>query len=204
MLSILIPSIPERSLKLNKLLLHLQKQIDYCDNIHRTLGKVEVVVDDSKRFLQGGLSIGDKRNGLLNRSTGKYICFLDDDDWTSPDYVETLLRLCNQDKDVCTFKSLFKCDDYWTVINMQLGNSNDGATPEREVKRNAWHVCPIRRDIAIEYEFNGLNHNEDWDWMGRVLNGVKTEAHSERILHNYNHYKLDSEADKILNENTNN
>ena len=83
MLSILIPSIPERSLKLNKLLLHLQKQIDYCDNIHRTLGKVEVVVDDSKRFLQGGLSIGDKRNSLLNRSSGKYICFLDDDDWTS-------------------------------------------------------------------------------------------------------------------------
>ena len=204
MLSILIPSIPERALKLNKLLLHLQSQIDYCDKVHSSLGRVEVVVDDSKRFLQGGLSIGDKRNSLLNRATEDYVCFLDDDDWVSPDYVETLLRLCNQGMDVCTFKSLFKCDAYWTVIDMRLNSVNDGATPENEVKRNAWHICPIKRDIAVQVEFSSLNHNEDWEWMNRVLKMVKTEAKTNRIIHNYNHYKIDSEADKILNEHTNN
>jgi glycosyltransferase involved in cell wall biosynthesis len=202
MLSILIPSIPERAERLNRLIKELENQIDFCSKVHDSLGKVTLIVDDSKRFLQGGLSIGDKRNSLLNRSESEYVCFLDDDDWVSPDYVETLLRLCNQGKDVCTFKSLFKCDDYWTIIDMGLNNPNEGATPEKEVKRNAWHICPIKRTIAVEVEFSSLNHNEDWEWMNRVLKSITTEAKTNRILHNYNHYKVDSEADKILNENT--
>lgn len=204
MLSILIPSIPERASRLTKLLKELHKQIDFCNRIHDSLGSVEIIIDDSLSFRQGGLSIGEKRNSLLNRATKDYVCFLDDDDWISPDYIETLLRLCNQGQDVCTFKSLFKCDDYWTVIDMKLNSVNDGATPEKEVKRNAWHICPMRRTIAVGVEFSSLNHNEDWDWMNRVLQSVTTEAKSNRILHNYNHYKLDSEADKILNENTTN
>jgi glycosyltransferase involved in cell wall biosynthesis len=204
MLSILIPSIPEREKTLTILLKELEKQIDYCAKIHAMLGEVEVVIDNSKKYLEGGLSIGEKRNSLLNRATKKYICFLDDDEGIAPDYVETLLRLCERGNDVCTFKSLFKCDTYWTVIDMGLNNPNEEATPEKEVKRNAWHVCPIRRSIAIKYQFSSLNHNEDWEWMRRVLKDIKTEAKTNKIIHNYNHFKAVSEADRILNENTTN
>jgi glycosyltransferase involved in cell wall biosynthesis len=199
MLSILIPSIPERLETLYKLVKELEKQIDYCDKVHSSLGKVEVLIDDSKRFLEGGLSIGEKRNSLLNRATQDYVCFLDDDEGIAPNYVETLLRLCNEGKDVCTFKSLFKCDDYWTVIDMGLNNPNEEATPDREVKRNAWHVCPIRKRIAIAHQFSSLNHNEDWDWMQRVLQNIRSEAKSNKIIHNYNHFKAVSEADRIFN-----
>lgn len=204
MLNILISSIPERSKRLNLLVAKLQEQIDYCNKYHKDLGDVHLIVDNSKRFLDGGLSIGEKRDSLLNRSFSDYICFLDDDDNVAPNYVETLLRLCNEGKDVCTFKSLFMCDGYWTIIDMGLNNDNQQATPDSEVKRNVWHVCPIKRDIAINHSFSALNHNEDWTWMENVLKDIKTEAKSNRILHNYNHYKAVSEADKILNEYTNN
>ncbi len=204
MLNILIPSIPERSKRLTLLVQELHNQIDYCDKYHRDLGNVSIIVDNSKRYLDGGLSIGEKRDSLLNRSFDKYVCFLDDDDWIAPNYVETLLRLCNEDKDVCTFKSLFKCDGYWTVIDMGLNNKNQQATPDHEVKRDVWHVCPIKRDIAIKHSFSDLNHNEDWTWMQNVLKDVETEAKSNKIIHNYNHYKSVSEADRILNEDINN
>lgn len=204
MLNILIPSIPERSKRLNLLVAKLQEQIDYCNKYHKDLGDVHLIVDNSKRFLDGGLSIGEKRDSLLNRSFSDYICFLDDDDNVAPNYVETLLRLCNEGKDVCTFKSLFMCDGYWTIIDMGLNNNNQQATPDSEVKRNVWHVCPIKRDIAINHSFSALNHNEDWTWMENVLKDIKTEAKSNKIIHNYNHYKSVSEADKILNEHTNN
>lgn len=204
MLNILIPSIPDRSKRLSLLVDSLQTQIDYCNKYHSDLGSVTLIVDNSKKYLDGGLSIGEKRDSLLNRSFDKYICFLDDDDGIAPNYVETLLRLCNEDKDVCTFKSLFTCDDYWTIIDMGLNNSNEQATPDNYVKRNAWHVCPIKRDIAINYSFSDLNHNEDWTWMEKVLKDIKTEAKSNRIIHNYKHYKLVSEADKIFNEDINN
>lgn len=204
MLSILIPSIPERLKTLDVLLGELYKQINYCHDTHDTLGKVEVIIDDSKKYLEGGLSIGEKRNSLLNRATKYYICFLDDDEGIAPNYVETLLRLCNEGKDVCTFKSLFKCDNYWTIIDMGLNNPNEEATPDKEIKRNAWHVCPIRRSIATQHEFSSLNHNEDWDWMQRVLPNIRSEAKSNKIIHNYNHFKAISEADRIFNENTSN
>lgn len=201
MLNILIPSIPERKDRLDVLLAKLRKQIEYCERVHKSLGDVKIIVDDSKKFLDGGLSIGDKRNELLYKSTENYICFLDDDDGIAPDYTETLLRLCNEDKDVCTFKSLFVCDDYWNVIDMQLGNENQQVSAGVETKRNAWHICPIRRSIATQVRFDSLNHNEDWTWMQKVLPLIKTEAKTNKIIHNYNHLKEVSEADKILNEN---
>lgn len=197
MLNILIPSIPERKKELSLLCEDLDKQIEYCINNHRSLGCVTYIIDDSKRFLDGGLDIGGKRDALLKKSTAKYVCFLDDDDSISPNYVEALLRLCNEGADVCTFKSLFKCDTFWTVINMRLGVENEQACPNFEVKRNVWHICPIKRDLAIHHSFIKSNYGEDWDWIKRVLMDIKTEVHSNEIIHNYNHYKSKSEADKI-------
>ena len=150
MLNILIPSIPERKEILDILLNKLTSQIEYCDNIHPSLGKVSFIIDSSKKYLEGGLSIGKKREILLKKATAKYICFLDDDDDIAPNYVETLLFLCKENKDVCTFKSLFKCDAYWTTIDMSLFNNNEEATSDNEVKRNVWHICPIKREIALK------------------------------------------------------
>lgn len=197
MLEILIPSIPERMVLLNNLINELNKQIRDVSAVHPALGGVIISVDDSKSYLEGGLSVGDKRDLLVQRAKAKYLCFLDDDDKVAPNYVEELLRLCYYGNDICTFKSLFTCDTYWTVINMQLGVDNEQATPYREVQRNAWHICPVKSMIAQNHRFQSKNNAEDWDWFSRVLSDVQTEAHTNQILHNYNHSALTSEVDKI-------
>lgn len=201
MLNILIPSIPERKEILDILLNKLTSQIEYCDKIHPSLGKVSFIIDSSKKYLEGGLSIGKKREILLKKATAKYICFLDDDDDIAPNYVETLLFLCKENKDVCTFKSLFKCDAYWTTIDMSLFNNNEEATSDNEVKRNVWHICPIKREIALKHSFDDINYGEDWLWISKMLQELKTEAKSNSIIHNYNHYEIISESDKITKYN---
>lgn len=197
-LSILIPSIPERRRQLTKLLRELYKQVADLNNNHPSLGSVEILVDDSKRFLDGGLSIGGKRELLKQRSCGKYLCFLDDDDRPSPNYIETLVRLCNEDQSIVTFRTLIKNDTYWAIIDMDLNTAvNEEVSPHGTKNRTPWHICPVKSEIAKQEPFKLLNHNEDWDWMNRVLVNVHSQSHSDMILTQYNHSESGSEADAI-------
>ena len=128
------------------------------------------------------------------------IRFFDDDDDIAPNFIETLVRLAQNDADIITYRCLFKNDNYWSVINMSLENKvNEEATPERVVQRTPWHVCPVKTEIARKESFDDeLNHNEDFTYMEKIFPYIKTEAHTDKILTQYNHSELNSEADKIL------
>lgn len=195
-ISLLICTIPERAEMFNKLSYKVVHQAFICNQVHPTLGDVEIIVDDSKRFTDGGPSIGGKRQHLLDKSTGDYICYLDDDEDISPDYIETILRLCYEDKDVCTFKSISKLANNWALVDMRLGNPTEQINPNAITLRPPWHVCPVRREFAQQFKFENSNYGEDWIWFKQVLNLCQTEAHTDKIIHNYNH-GAHSEADKI-------
>ena len=197
-LSILVPSIPERWLKLNRLKRSLESQLELIKE-HYMLGSVEVIYDDSLSFLHGGLSIGKKRQSLVEKATGKYLCFLDDDESISPNYIESLLRLCNYDLDICTFRAIVKMKDSWGLVDMRLSYKlNDQFTPEHTIRRPPWHMCPVRTEFAKLYEFKNINNAEDFVWMAKVLEHCTTESHTDKILFQYNHSN-NSEADKITN-----
>ena len=194
--SILIPTTPDRHEMFTALFNELHRQLEYMNTFHPTLGEIEILVDDSKRFLDGGLSIGKKREALVQRANGKYCWFLDSDESISPNYLETLVRLCCQDKDICTFRAIAKLDNYWALYDMRLYQTNEQSTPDKTVLRAPWHQCPVKTEFAKRYEFEDISYAEDWKWMVSVLVDCKTEAHTDQILLQYNHGKH-SEADKI-------
>ena len=199
-LSILIPSIPDRRNQLTSLLGELYKQVSDLNRNHPTLGSVEILVDDSVKFTDGGLSIGAKRDLLKQRACGKYLCFLDDDDMPTPNYIETLVRLCNEGQSIVTFRTLVKNDHYWAIIDMNLDTlTNTEVSPHGTIARTPWHICPVKSEIAKNEPFAlDKNHNEDWDWMNRVLKNVHSQSHSDMILTQYNHSEKGSEADNIV------
>jgi hypothetical protein len=196
-LSILIPSIPARFDKLNYLLNAINSQKSNLERDHPSLRGVEIIYDDGERFLDGGLSIGKKRESLVNRATGKYLCFCDDDESIAPNYLETLVRLCQLDRDVCTFKVMYKDDNYWSVIDMSIYYKDQEATPDREVRRNVWQVCAIRSSIAKKHSFEDINYDEDTRWVEKVRKDIKSEAKTNAVLLQYNHSVEHSESDKI-------
>lgn len=199
-LSVLIPVIPKRYNQFMRLLSELQNQISFMHNNHPDLGLIEILFDDSPAFLDGGKSIGGKRNELRQRAVGKYSLFLDDDELVAPNYIEILVRLAQEDKDVLSYRCLFKSDYYWAVLNMSLANEkNEEANPNGLVQRTIWHVCAIKTDITRRENFNDeLNHNEDYTWIEKILPHCHSEAHSDIILLQYNHSESGSEADKIV------
>lgn len=198
-LSILIPTTPERgAIMFTPLYDKVLDQISYMTKVHPLLGNIEVLFDSRPRFLDDGPSIGKKREALVKRAEGKYLCFLDDDESIAGNYVETLVRLCQHDRDVCTFRSFARLESYWTLIDMGLKYPNDQACPDFIVRRRPWHICPVRSYFAKLHSFEDSNYGEDFSWMEKVLTHCTSEAKSEAIIHMYNHGNH-SEADKITN-----
>lgn len=196
-LSILIATLPEYEKMFTELYNNLAYQIIMCQTVHPTLGDVEIVVNADKRFTEGGLSIGKKREALVREANGAYLCFLDYDESVAPNYVEELLRLCYADMDIGTFRVIIKMNDFWSLLDMSLNyKENTQMTPENIVTRPPWHVCPMRSSFAKQFEFPDLNNAEDFVWMEKVLALCTTEIHTNKILYQYNHMKV-SEADKV-------
>lgn len=197
-LSILIPTIPERVEMFTRIFNEVHRQVQYCQTVHPSLGSVEVLVDDSKKFIEGGLSIGKKREELVKRAQGKYLCFLDDDDNISGDYVETLLRLCYKNHDICTFNSFVRLENFWMLVNMSLFWSENEQAHPGIILRKPWHICPVKSIYAKLHPFPDSNYGEDWEWFEKVLQHCQHQAKTEAILHEYHHGKH-SVADQIQN-----
>lgn len=198
-----MPTIPERGAQFTELYNEVMKQVTYMHTVHPSLGRVEVLIDSRPKFLEGGPSIGAKRDALLQKSSGKYTCQLDDDEWIAPNYVETLVRLCYTNPDVVTFRNLTKTDGYWTVIDMSLHHEDEEASPDRIIKRGLWHVCPIRSSYAKLIPFPDTNWGEDAAWIAKVKGYCQTEAKTDAIIHCYQHSSVKSEADRIIKQQSN-
>jgi len=83
-LSILIPSTTDRKIMTDKLYHYLQAQVLYS-NLDE---KVEIIVDmDNKE-----VSIGAKRQRMIEAAKGEYVVQIDSDDWVSSDYIKTILK----------------------------------------------------------------------------------------------------------------
>ena len=183
-LSILTPAVPSRWAQLQRL----------SDEVTRQIGghQVEhlILMDNKKR------TVGEKRDALLRAARGQYISFVDDDDWISPDYVEAITGAIHTDSpDVITFCQRATCNGQTGEIVFGLGNPNEEFKPCARAKRNAWHVCAWRRQLAILSHFPATNYGEDWAFAAPLcgIAGLK-ELHIPRILHHYRHDIKTTEA----------
>lgn len=188
LLSILTPSVPSRWSKLADLHAELAHQIGD--------GPVEhlIFVDNKRR------TIGAKRDTLLRMARGKYVAFVDDDDWVSPDYVSSILETYYVMRDlalpdVITFRQRSIINGESGEIEFKLGNPNENFKAGGVTRRNAWHICAWRRDVAVQSSFPDTSYGEDWGWAEPLckLAWVK-EHHIPRVLHEYRFDSATSEA----------
>lgn len=78
-----------------------------CDEYRRKDSRISVIHKEN-----GGLS--DARNVGLERANGKYIAFIDSDDYIDREFVRTLYKLCidnNANIAQCSFKKVYDNDD---------------------------------------------------------------------------------------------
>jgi glycosyltransferase involved in cell wall biosynthesis len=175
-LSILILTLPTRIDCYANLIKMLNKQVIQNNLINR----VQILsFCDTKE-----ISVGEKRNILINQSIGRYVCFIDDDDVVSDNYIIKILEGINSDADVITF-----CGDYventirtpFSISMVYRGNYND----TNIFYRLPNHLCPIKREIALSCKFTDKNFGEDSDYAEKINNYLKNEYHIQDKLYFY-------------------
>src|SRR4051812_3098539 len=92
-LSILIPTLKERKPMLDELISNLKTQVN-----GRYETEVEVLVESDSRQK----TVGQKRNILMNRAKGEWVCYIDDDDRVPPYYIEEIMKGLETDPDCCS------------------------------------------------------------------------------------------------------
>ena len=186
-LSILILSIPSRFEQMIKLYNKLESQI-------KTSGSVEIIclIDNKSKH------IADKRNDLLSAAQGKFLCYLDDDDDISDDYIESLMEVIDLNEntiDIITFNQ--KCTINGEEMKVYFGMGNPTQQLYRtqngklgDILRPPFHMCLWKSDIAKTEKFERVYSEngqscEDYDWVLRLYPKIKKELKLDKILHHY-------------------
>ena len=170
LLSLLIASLEKRRALLEGLVHELHRQIF----AQADPWAVELRIDRD----DGARPIGAKRQALLRRARGRYLCFIDDDDMVAPTYVHDILSALSArpDADCVVFAGRLEVEgrylgpfDYSLAHRYyhQIGH-NYFRTPN--------HLCPVRRELALAVGFAPLRRGEDTDYARRLYPRLRTEV----------------------------
>ncbi len=180
LLSILIPTMPERAAMFNELMEEIYYQKQSFD--------VEVVIDSSP---SGDTSIGRKRNDLMTRSTGEYVCFIDDDDMISKDYISDIMKALESKPDCVSLRGVITWDGQNPEIFEHSIKYKEYKETDNSIKYERYpnHLNVIKASIAKQFKFPKVNWGEDTDWATQInASGLlKTEHYIDQIIYYYDY-----------------
>lgn len=174
LLSILIATIPERrSNFLSRLLDILEPQIK--DKPVELL----ILSDNMKR------TIGSKRNTMIDISLGKYVCFIDDDDFVSENYVSSILSKIDENSDVIVFDGVITTNGNNKKL-IKFGKEFKKHNTNDVYFRYPNHLM-VHKKENIQERYKDVKFGEDADWAERQLKHIKTQSRIDDILYNYDY-----------------
>ena len=180
-LSILIPTLPERKRMLHRLMIKIKSQIFLC-----MMHEIEILTDDSPR----PLSTGFKRNLLIEKAKGDYIVFIDDDDDISDDYILSIIQGIKLNPDVITFNGTMTTNGIdETGFEIKLNNPYIDASVNGNLfyLRFPNHLCPMKRDLVKDFKFPNVTMAEDYAWAKQIHDSkiLKTEYFINKNMYHY-------------------
>lgn len=170
-LSILIATMPSRKSSLDELVKSLWRQ-----------GKsnFEILWDNSMDY-----NVGIKRNKLLDRASGEYVVFIDDDDHISDNYIAKIIGATDTNPDCIGISGIIttngKNKRQWH-ISKDYGRWYEAKSI---YYRTPNHISPVKRELAIQAGFPEISYGEDAEYSKRLLPLLKTEVKVKGNIYHY-------------------
>ena len=177
-LSILIPTIESRRNYLAKLDYKLKWEI----NLFKLEGQVEILIE------YGAGTIGEKRNKLLQRATGDYIAFIDDDDDISDDYLHYLIEGIKTNPTHCSLIGLYIENGIYKKPFIHSNKYKHAFADSQFYYRAPLHINCIKRSLCLDFKFDHKNFGEDGVWMEHLVKSgrLNNEYWIPQVLYFYN------------------
>lgn len=198
-LSILICTIEGREDKFKVLIESLKKQGVFY-KVRDSAGERDRYIDfeigveiiyfsDNKQ-----ISVGAKRQFLLEMADSRYVVFIDDDDAISDDYIDSILKAIEQKPDCIGFKIECNMEGKKEIAKAsnEFADWCDNIDGFRYC-RTIYHKTPVKTEIALQIGFKDMRFGEDYDYSKRLKQSglLKKEVFIDKYLYFYN-YKYEN------------
>ena len=178
MLSILIPTLPDRYEFLDRLMMKIADQ---------AIEGIEILIDEDSEATTGA-----KRNRLIDNCETEYCVFLDDDDLIADNYIKLHTDILKSDPtvDAIGIKGKISTDgrnplDF--IIKHGLDYIEDKSNGRKVYLRPINHICVIRTEIARQVPYKDITFGEDYDYAIRLAQSglIKNAAFINEFMYYY-------------------
>lgn len=182
-LSILIPTVPQRINFFTELTNELNDQIIK----ENAVNVVEIISDNSP---VGEKTTGQKRNDLIKSAKGEYVWFIDDDDMIMQHAIKHVLNALKQKPDALAINGIITTDGRdmkrW-YISKDYEYISDWTNGYEVFYRPTNHITPTKREIAQSIKYEDKSNFEDYAYCMELkrLGLIKTEIEIKELLYHY-------------------
>lgn len=156
------------------------------------------------------ISVGLKRQRLLESATCNYIVFVDDDDTVKSDYIKKILQtIWKSPVDNHKYNNLKILDSIGFKIECDMEGKKELAIASNKYSdwcenkdgfrycRTPYHKTPIKREIALQIGYKDMRFGEDYDYSKRLKESglIKNEVFIDEVMYYYN-YKYENPKTK--------
>jgi glycosyltransferase involved in cell wall biosynthesis len=181
--------LPQRKAMYDSLMSVLNTQIHKCGANEI----IEVITETD----QGQSTVGKKRNTVLDKARGEYVCFIDDDDMVTDIYISKTLDALKNKPDVVELVGYLPKYDLPFIHNLNCGGhfKKDGTQ-----FRTPNHLNTIKTEIARQIRYVEISHGEDQDYSHRLWDSslMKTESLIGDRMYIYQFNPRTSETTKFM------
>jgi hypothetical protein len=166
-ISVLICTIPSRASMFSRLICRLSTLISKLSI------KVELLCDD-----RTDITIGKKRNDMVDNAKGRYCCFIDDDDDVTEDYFQDYEREILKGSDWDCFSLTGKYFSEGVYIKPFFHSMDIPVWHETPsgYMRGINHLNLVKSIIVKTIGFHDMNHGEDIKYSNKLMESKKLKS----------------------------
>lgn len=189
LLSILIPTTPDRKEQFESLRRELNKQ--RMDG--GFMNEIEIIPYEDNKII----SVGKKRDELYKMARGIYSVMWDSDDWIHSNGLQLIMEAVKKDPDCITYKEFCTIDGIEYLSNFSLeyedweGDGNKDLGDGFTYHRTPFFKTPIKTNLCKMIGVKDLRFGEDHDFAQKIKPHLKTEVHIKEFVYHYNHISSD-------------
>lgn len=147
---------------------------------------IEIIVEEDNKEM----SIGAKRQLMIEKAKGKFVVHFDSDDMPTNDYVTKIYQAIIDNPDI-------------DCIGINVSMTTNGKHPQKcchslkypewktgpvdgwDYVRNITHFNPVLRELALKAGFKDIRYGEDIDYATRLYPMLKKEFYIDEPLFHY-------------------